>query len=197
MPEFLQNLLRDFRATLLSPQTLIDEELGRQPSVSVLFAQRVMPMAALRPLGTFLRSTVLGEPLVGLVLGLGDYALQIGLWFTLSLLLPALGRVLRIEVHEEQGFVIVTLASIPYWFLGSLFLMPTQPFVVFAWSRLMVMLASLYGFYLLKKGLGSLNLSTPSLWPLVGVSALAAFIIYAHLYLLVALGAHLVLLTLR
>ncbi len=175
---------------LLSPKRFFTTRLADPAAAQSLFLTRVTPLAAIRPLAVGIRSLFAGSPLAGVVVGLGSYALQIGTWLGVALVLPALARQFHTVVDDRQAFVLTTYASTPFWIAGLLYLVPEEPAVLFLWSRLLVGLAALFSLFLVRQGLVAAGVRRKVLMPLLGSVAVAAFLIYGLLFVLLGISSH-------
>ena len=194
MTPYLRQATADIRSLVLAPRAFLERVFTDQISIGRLLIRWVAPFAAIRPAAIIFQSTVIGQPSVGVVLGLGSYALQFGTWLGISLIMPALARQFDAVILERQGFELVTFASIPYWLFGILFLAPESSIdILFWWSRLMVLLSAFYGLYILRQGLILCKVPQKSQWPMVGTVGVAGLLVYLVLYGLTGIGAHIVL----
>ena len=183
----------ELRALVQSPKELLAARLADPPPPQWLLAWRVGPWAAVRPAAVLLRSLVAGTPLAGFVLGLGSFALQVGTWLGLALVLPALARQFHADIGERQAFTLATYASIPLWLAGVLFVVPEEPDLLFVWSRLLVMLVATFSLYITRLSLAALGVERRQQLPLLGVIAAAAILIHGTLYVLLGVGSNVVL----
>jgi hypothetical protein len=140
-----------------------------------------------------LRSILAGSPMTGIVLGLGSLALQLGAWLGLGLVLPAVARQFKAELPDPQAFVLATYTSIPLWLAGLLYVVPEDPWLVFLWSRGLVLLVALYGLALMQRGFAVLEINRKIRTPLLASMGVAYFLLYILLFVLVGVAAHVVL----
>ena len=185
VPADLPRLLRATRA-------LLTERLAEPDSPQNLLLKSVTPLAAIRAIADFLRSSITGDPIVGLILGTGSFALQVGTWLGLSIALPALARQFHTQITERQAFVLSTYAMTPLWLAGFLHLVPEEPNFLFFWSRSLVAVVGASGLVIAHRGILALGVRRSMRMPLLGAIAGAAAVLYATLFVLLGIGAHIV-----
>jgi hypothetical protein len=184
---------REIWAALRAPRQVLAEPLQRPPSPQVLFVGTVTPLAAIRGVAVLLRSVVGGSFLPGVVLGLGHFVLQLGVWLGVGLVLPALARQFGQKLDDRQSFTLATYASIPIWLAGVFYVVPEDYWLALVWSRGLVFAISLAGLYVMQGGLAVLEVNRKARAPFLLSLAIAYLILYAILTLLIGIAANLVL----
>jgi hypothetical protein len=185
----VSDVMRSFR----DPRGLLAERLVEPAPAHAALLVAITPLAAIRPVAVLLRSLVEGAPLPGVVLGLGSFALQIGTWLGLALVLPALARQFEAEIDDKRAFALVTYASLPLWVAGVLFLIPEDPALVWVWSRLLAALVAAWGLVIMHRGLVQLGVRDEARMPLVGGFGVAALVLYLVLFVVFGITSHVVL----
>jgi hypothetical protein len=184
---------RDIWSALRHTRAFLADRLANPPPPSALFVGTVTPLAAVRGVAVLLRSVIAGSLLPGLVLGLGSFVLQLGVWLGLGLVLPALARQFGEEIDDRRGFALATYASIPMWLAGTLYVVPEDFWVLFLWSRGLVAIVSLGGLFILHHGFAVLEIHRKVRGPLLLGLSIAYLTAYVLLSVLVGIAAHIVL----
>ena len=187
-------VIRDLTRVFRDPLALLEERLHESAAPSVVFVTTVTPLAAIRSLAVLLPSLFGGTPMAGFVLALGSFALQVGTWLGLALVLPALARQFRAEVTDRQAFALATWASSPLWLAGLFFAVPPEPAIFYWWSRLVVWFVAVYSFYIVHRGLLVLEVRRSMRMPLLGGIIVASMLFYWFLFVILGIASHLVLL---
>ncbi len=185
----VSDVMRSFR----DPAGLLAERLVEPLPAHAALLATITPLALIRPLAVLLRSLLGGAPLPGFVLGLGSFALQIGTWLGLALVLPTLARQFEAEIDDRRAFALTTYASMPLWVAGVLFLVPEDPALAFVWSRLLATLVSAWGLVIMHRGLVQIGVAQGARMPLLGGIGVAALVIYGVLFVLLGVTSHIVL----
>jgi len=185
--------LRDIGALLSGPAAFLEPRLKTPEAARHLLVATVSPLCALRALAVLLRSLLAGTPFVGLVLALGNFAMQVGAWLGLALVLPALARQFRVTLSEPVAFVLATYASVPLWLAGVFYVLPEDPWLVFVWSRAVVLAVALYGLIILDRGLLGLDLAGKLRSALVTGIAVASLTLYLLLFIVFGIASHILL----
>jgi hypothetical protein len=115
--------------------------------MEILLVHLVLPLAAIRSIAICMRTFFQGSVLGGLVTGLGYYVLGLTLWGVLVLTLPPLWRQFHVALNTEKSALLASLMLIPYWLTGIFEFLPTDPFWLLAWTRLLAGLISLAGIF--------------------------------------------------
>lgn len=184
---------RDIWSVLRHPRAFLGERLAGPLAPSALFVGTVTPLAAVRGVAVVLRSVIAGSLLPGVVLGLGSFVLQLGVWLGLGLVLPALARQFGEEIDDRRGFALATYASVPMWLAGVLYVIPEDFWLLFLWSRGLVLVISLFGLYILHRGFSVLEINRKVRGPLLLGLSIAYLTTYVLLSVLVGVAAHVVL----
>lgn len=180
----------ELKALISGSQSFFQSRLTEPPVPRSLFYNRVIPLAAVRPVAVLLRSVVGGTPLPGAVVGLGSFALQIGTWLGLALVLPALARQFHAEISDRQAFSLTTYASMPVWLAGAFYAVPEEPAFLFLWSRTLVLLVAVFSIYLIRQGIVALGVRRKMQLPLLGGITVAAVLIYGLLFMALGISSH-------
>lgn len=152
-------LINRVKNILLEPASEWDVISAESSSTASLYQGYIIPLAAIGPLASILGMSIFGisMPLGGTVripltnaLGnaITSYALTLVGVFVIALIIDALAPNFGGEKNSIQALKIATYASTPSWVAGILMLIPTL--------GSLVLLASLYGLYLLYLGLPKL-----------------------------------------
>lgn len=169
------------------------ERLADPPAPQNLLVRIVTPLVAIRALAVAVRSLISGTLLPGIVLGTGTLALQIGAWFGLGLVMPAIGRQFHAEVSDRQSFAIATYASVPLWLAGILYVVPEDPWFLFIWSRAVALLIGLLGLVLLRRSFSTLGVERKMRTPLAIATGGAYLTLYVFLSIVLGVASHIVL----
>lgn len=189
--------MRELGALIRTPQTFLRERLEEGQPPQVLLITRVTPWGVIRPVAVFLKSALSGAAGAGVVLGLGSFALQVGTWLGLALVVPAIARQCQTTINDRQGFALITYASLPFWVVGGLYIIPEEPAFLYYWSRSLLALVGLFCLYLVRQGLLALDVAPPARLPLLAGIAAAGFLIYGVLSVMMGIMAHVLLIILR
>src|SRR5687767_3664330 len=127
--------MQELKDLVRSPREFLGGRLAEPPLPQTLLWTRATPRAAVRPAAVFVQSLITGTAAAGWVLALGSYALQLGTWFGLGMVLPALARQFHTDLNDRQAFALVTYASLPFWFAGLLYAVPQEPALLLIWTR--------------------------------------------------------------
>lgn len=178
----------EIRTLLLSPEDAIRELLADERPPSQLLSSHVVPLVSLRSIAVLLQSTLAGSFVVGLVLAVTNFALQLGVWLSVSLALRVLAKQFGAAMTDRQAFVLTMTASIPLWLAGIFYLVPPDPPVLFYWSRALVLLAGSFGALIFLRGLSVLDIEKRA--QIVGTAALAYTLVYFVLFAALGLSSH-------
>lgn len=184
------NVIQDTFRLLRSPRAALAAELAAPPLTSVFFLVQVTPLVTLRATAELTRSFLMGTPLVGFVLGLGSFVLQMGLWLGVSLVLPPLAQQFRTELSEPQAFVLSARSLTPLWLVGVTGIVPLSVPLVMLWSRGLVLVAVLYGLWILFQGFAALPARRSLQVPLTVATAAAALVLHTALFVVLGIGAN-------
>ena len=179
----------DMLKLVRTPRALLERRLEAPAAASVLFLSVVTPLASLRPLAVLVRSVLTGTPLVGFVLGIGAFALQVGTWLGIALVIPTLARQFKCEIDERTSFTLTTFALMPLWTAGILYVVPEEPALIFWWSRLVVAAVACYGVLITYRGVQTLKIHRRVRMPLVAAIAGTGAVIYGLLFLLLGISS--------
>ena len=189
--------MRELSALVRTPRAFLAERLDEGTPPQTLLLTRVTPWAAIRPAAVFLKSLFTNAVGAGIILGLGSFALQVGTWLGLSLVVPAIARQCQVSIDERRGFALITYASLPFWLAGALFIIPEEPALLYIWSRSLLALVAVFCIYLLRQGLVALEVEASARMPLLGGIAAAAVLIYGVLSVMMGIMSHLLLILVR
>jgi hypothetical protein len=185
--------LRQIWAVTRHPSTFLDAAFAQPPTPRQLLLGTVTPLVAVRAVAVFVRSLFVGAALPGFVLGTGSFVLQLGTWLGLALVIPAIARQYSTEIEEHRSFALATYASLPLWLAGLLYVIPEDPWFLFLWSRVLALVVSLYGFYILRRGLVALNVERKVRTPITIAVAVGYATLYLLLFILLGIAQHVVL----
>ena len=178
---------------LKEPHRFLEEHLREPPTGFVLFVQVALPLMSIRAAAVLGRSVLFGSIFPGIVLAIGSFALQVGVWLGLALVLPAVARQFHAVVHDRDAFALATFASVPIWLAGLFYFAPEEMLFFSIWSRLLAFAVGSYGVYILARGLMVLGVDNKALPGVLTATVIAFVTMYLPLSLLLAFAAHLVL----
>lgn len=184
-------LTRMFRDT----RSFLEERLGEPEAPSELFLRFVTPLVAIRSVAVLIRSLLMGDPAAGIVLALGNFVLQMGVWLAVSFALPVLVKQFRNEMDDRLGFSVMSYASAPLWLAGALYLIPEDPPLTFFWSRSLVAVLAGFGGFVLYRSFQVLELRPKTI--LIPAVAVGYTLTYLFLFALVGLSTTILLLLVR
>ncbi len=185
--------LGEISALLRGPGTFLERHIHEPQSPHTLLVAVAAPLIALRSLAVLAPSFIAGRPLVGVVLALGNFVLQLGTWLGLALVLPTLCRQAQVTLPERVAFVLATYASVPLWLAGALYVLPEDPAFVWLWSRALVLAVAVYGAFVISRGLAVLGVATKVRTALSLGAAVAAATLYFLLFILLGVSSHILL----
>lgn len=184
---------RDIWSVARHPGRFLETALAAPPSPRALLLGTVTPLVAIRAVAVLVRSLVVGAALPGFVLGTGSFALQLGAWLGLALVMPAIARQFDAAIEEDQSFALATYASVPLWIAGLLYVVPEDPWFLFLWSRGLVLALGSYGLYIFRRGLVALQVERKTRTPMTAAVALSYATLYVLLFVLLGIAQHVVL----
>ncbi len=191
--------LAQLRTLLLSPAEFWRGRLQQERCghAATLLVYVVVPWISIGSIAVLLRSIFEGAALTGFVLASAEFALQAGTWIILCVVLPTLTRQFDMELDEEQGFCLVSFASIPLWASGIFLLFGESSVLIFFWSRLVVLSAAAYSLLLIYNGLRVVFPESKKVPHLIGGLAFVAISTYALLFVCIGVASHIILIVLR
>lgn len=150
------NLIERAKNILLQPKSewaVIDAETT---SVSALYREYIVPLAAITPLAGIIGMSVVGisvpmmgayrVPLAsGIAQALTSYVLTLVGVFIVALIIDALAPTFGGQKNQLQALKVAAYASTPTWLAGVVMILPMLGIII--------LLAALYGLYLLYLGL--------------------------------------------
>lgn len=136
----LTQMFRDTRSFLR-------ERLENAEAPSAFFLRFATPLIAIRSAAVMARGFIAGEALVGFVLALGNFILQMGAWLAVSFTLPVVVKQFGSQMEDRTGFAITSYISAPLWLAGILYVVPEEPPLTFFWSRALVAFLAGFGVY--------------------------------------------------
>jgi hypothetical protein len=150
------NIVERVKKLLLTPAAEWNVIAEEKTQAGPLITGYVLPLAAISAVAGFVGGSIIGQnlPFVGyirtsIVAGLGGAVLGIVLTvagvFVISLIINALAPTFGAEKNAEQAFKVAVYSGTPAWVAGVFQIWPAL--------GLLVLLASLYGLYLLYLGL--------------------------------------------
>ncbi|MEO0815552.1 MAG: YIP1 family protein [Myxococcota bacterium] len=184
-------LTRIFRDT----RSFLEERLSEPEAPSTLFVRFVTPLVLIRSVAVLLRGLLIGDPAAGIVLALGNFVLQMGVWLAISFALPVLVKQFGSRMDDQGGFAVMSYASVPLWLAGALYIVPEEPPFTFFWSRSLVAACAGFGVYVLYRGFQVLEIRRKSI--LVPAVVVGYSITYLFLFGLVGLSSTILLLIVR
>ena len=100
----------------------------------------------------------------------------------------------RVGIQQaRQGFALATYASIPMWLAGALYVVPEEYWLLFLWSRGLVLLVALFGLIIMHRGFAALEVNRKVRAPLLVGLSIAYLTAYVLLSVLVGVASHIVL----
>ncbi len=178
---------------LREPDGFLALHLGHERPVMPQVLAWFVPAMLVRAAAVFLRSAIMDAPTTAMVLATGSFALLLGAWLGVGLVLPALGRQFQTPLLERDALLLAGFASVPLWLAGALFVVPeTSPIAVW-WSRSLVFVLALYGLFIVHRALAVLGARDDARWPLVAAIAATYAAIYLVLFVLIGVTSHAVL----
>lgn len=150
------NLIERAKKIVLQPKNEWPVIAGESTSVAELYKSYIIPLAAIGPVALFLGMSLVGVsmPLVGtvrmsLISGLSmavvSYVMALAGVFIIALIIDALAPNFGGEKNQIQALKLSAYAYTPAWLAGVLHVIPML--------GMLVLLASIYGLYLLYLGL--------------------------------------------
>jgi hypothetical protein len=164
-----------------------------QSTSAALFGSVALPLSAVAGVAVLIRSLLASSLLPGIVLGVGSVVLQLGCWLGLGLLLPALARQFKVELSNRDAFALATWALVPMWLAGVVLVVPEVGWMVTIWSRILLLIGSLYGLVIFYHGISALGAERPVRPPIVAAAGTATLVLYLVLSASLGLTSHLVL----
>ncbi len=180
-------------ALLRQTQAFLTDRLDDPDAPRTLIVTFVAPLAAINCIAVFVRSLIVESLLAGFILGIGTFALQLGVWLSLAIILPAIARQFHTTIEDDHSFALATYASVPMWLATILFVIPDDYWLVSLWARLAIFGVSTFGLFILQRGFVVLDVRPDVRTPLLVSIAVAYAAGYALLSMLVGLTAHILL----
>ncbi len=185
--------LRGFVHLLREPDGFLALHLRHERPLLPQVLTWFLPPLLVRPAAVFARSAIMDAPDTATVLAASSFALLLGAWLGVGLVLPALARQFQTPLLERDALLLAGFASVPLWLAGALFVVPETSAIAFWWSRSLVLVLALYGAFIVHQALAVLGAREDARWPLTVAVAAAYVVIYAVLFVLVGLSSHAVL----
>ncbi|MBI3180368.1 MAG: hypothetical protein HYZ27_11945 [Deltaproteobacteria bacterium] len=185
--------LGEISALLRGPGAFLEPRLGEPQGPRELFSGVVAPLMAVRSVAVLVPSFIAGRPLVGVVLALGNFVLQLGTWLGLALVLPTLCRQAQVTLPERGAFALATYALVPLWLAGALYVLPEDPAFVWLWSRALVLAVASYGAFVMYRGLAVLGIAGKVRTALTLGVTVASVTLYFTLFILLGISSHILL----
>ncbi len=185
--------LRGFVHLLREPDGFLALHLKHERPLLPQVLTWFLPPMLVRPAAVFARSAIMDAPDTATVLAASSFALLLGAWLGVGLVLPALARQFQTPLLERDALLVAGFASVPLWLAGALFVVPETSTIAFWWSRSLVLVLALYGAFIVHQALAVLGAREDARWPLTVAVAAAYVVIYAVLFVLVGLSSHAVL----
>ncbi len=185
--------LRGFVHLLREPDGFLALHLRHDRALWPQILTWFLPPMLVRPAAVFVRSAIIDAPDTATVLAAGSFALLVGAWLGVALVLPALGRQFQTPMLERDAMLVAGFASVPLWLAGALFVVPETSPIAFWWSRSVVFVLALYGIFIVHHAVGVLGGREDARWPLVVAISAAYAAIYFVLWFLVGVSSHAVL----
>jgi hypothetical protein len=97
------------------------------------------------------------------------------------------------EIDDRQAFALATYASIPMWLAGIFYVVPEDYWLLFLWSRGLVLVVAVFGLVIMHRGFAALEVNRKVRAPLLVGLSIAFLTGYGLLSVLVGVAAHIVL----
>ena len=185
--------IRDLPDLLKRPKEVLPGMLETAADIGPLVTHLVLPLVAIRSVAVLLRSSLMGAPFAGVVLGVGNFALQMATWLALALILPTLFREAKIDMTDDQAFGLASIACIPLWIGGIMYVFPEHVAWLYVWSRLVVLGTAAYGALLVWWSFDHFDVPAKSRAFLLGAFVVAAVVIYFVLFAPIGIGTSVIL----
>ena len=156
----IQSLIARVRAILLKPRETWPEIAAEPASVSAIYRDYVLILAAVPALGMLIGTALFGiqVPMMGTIrIGFGalltqavlSYAVSLLMTYAMAVVIESLAPTFGAARDRLQGLKTVAYASTPVWVVGILHVLPGVGVLV----GLLGLAAAVYAFYLIKLGL--------------------------------------------
>ncbi|MEO1172121.1 MAG: hypothetical protein AAFX94_08725 [Myxococcota bacterium] len=173
----------------LDTRSFLRQRLENAEAPSAFFLRFATPLIGIRSAAVLLRGMIAGEALVGFVLALGNFVLQMGAWLAVSFTLPVVVKQFGSRMEDRTGFAVTSYVSAPLWIAGALYIVPEEPPLTFFWSRALVTFFAGFGLYVGYRSFEILEVKSRS--AVLGAMVAVYVVAYLFLFGLVGLSSNL------
>jgi len=175
-------LIPRVQGILLKPKVEWEKIKGEKTTIAQLYTSYVIFLAAIPAIAQFIGYGIVGIriPFVGwyrfglvnsLVRSVVYYALTLAAVYVVALVINALANSFGSKPNMENAFKLAVYTMTPSWVAGALYIIPAL--------AILVLLAAIYGAYILYLGLSAGIMETPKdkVAPYTGVIIVVAFVV--------------------